>query len=173
MIPRLYTRYLVYKIPYRRALRLAYKGILHTTRYPVFARAWPSAHAWSKMSTPRDLRLYTRYPIVARRAWPTGCIGRVRRASKGILHTRSSVNALESKCILQTLTLILTVTQTLTLGITATLTKLTITHNHNPNSGPLWTSVLVILYKIPYRRARAWPPIFFAVTSLVRNSIKD
>ena len=28
--------------------------------------------------------LYTRYPIVARRAWPTG---RVRRASKGILHT--------------------------------------------------------------------------------------
>ena len=35
--------------------------------------------------------LYTRYPIVARRAWPTGCIvqplGRVRRASKGILHT--------------------------------------------------------------------------------------
>ena len=32
--------------------------------------------------------LYTRYPIVARRAWPTGCIGRVRRASKGILHTR-------------------------------------------------------------------------------------
>ena len=31
--------------------------------------------------------LYTRYPIVARRAWPAGCIGRVRRASKGILHT--------------------------------------------------------------------------------------
>ena len=29
--------------------------------------------------------LYTRYPIVARRAWPAGCIGRVRRASKGIL----------------------------------------------------------------------------------------
>ena len=28
--------------------------------------------------------LYTRYPIVARRAWP---LGRVRRASKGILHT--------------------------------------------------------------------------------------
>ena len=24
--------------------------------------------------------LYTRYPIVARRDWPTGCIGRVRRA---------------------------------------------------------------------------------------------
>ena len=34
--------------------------------------------------------LYTRYPIVARRAWPTGCIGRVRRASKGILHTSSN-----------------------------------------------------------------------------------
>ena len=33
------------------------------------------------------LKFYTRYPIVARRAWPTGCIGRVRRASKGILHT--------------------------------------------------------------------------------------
>ena len=36
------------------------------------------------------LHLYTRYPIVARRAWPAGCIqplGRVRRASKGILHT--------------------------------------------------------------------------------------
>ena len=33
------------------------------------------------------IALYTRYPIVARRAWPTGCIGRVRRASKGILHT--------------------------------------------------------------------------------------
>ena len=33
--------------------------------------------------------LYTRYPIVARRAWPTGCIGRVRRASKGILHTNA------------------------------------------------------------------------------------
>ena len=32
--------------------------------------------------------LYTRYPIVARRAWPTGCMGRVRRASKGILHTK-------------------------------------------------------------------------------------
>ena len=30
------------------------------------------------------LHLYTRDPIVARRAWPTG---RVRRASKGILHT--------------------------------------------------------------------------------------
>ena len=37
---------------------------------------------------PTDLSgfgLYTRYPIVARRAWPTG---RVRRVSKGILHTR-------------------------------------------------------------------------------------
>ena len=31
--------------------------------------------------------LYTRYPIVARRAWPTP-LSRVRRASKGILHTR-------------------------------------------------------------------------------------
>ena len=30
------------------------------------------------------IALYTRYPIVARRAWP---LGRVRRASKGILHT--------------------------------------------------------------------------------------
>ena len=30
--------------------------------------------------------IYARYPIVAR-AWPSGCIGRVRRASKGILHT--------------------------------------------------------------------------------------
>ena len=34
------------------------------------------------------LQLYTRYPIVARRAWPAGLpLGRVRRASKGILHT--------------------------------------------------------------------------------------
>ena len=37
--------------------------------------------------------LYTRYPIVARRAWPVGCaqpLGRVRRASKGILHTKDT-----------------------------------------------------------------------------------
>ena len=33
-------------------------------------------------------RLYTRYPIVARRAQP---LGRVRRASKGILHTSIQV----------------------------------------------------------------------------------
>ena len=32
-----------------------------------------------------NLCIQARYPIVARRAWPTG---RVRRASKGILHTR-------------------------------------------------------------------------------------
>ena len=38
------------------------------------------------------IKLYTRYPIVARRAWPTGCIGRVRRASKGILHTMDKVS---------------------------------------------------------------------------------
>ena len=31
------------------------------------------------------MKLYTGYPIVARRAWPAGC--RVRQASKGILHT--------------------------------------------------------------------------------------
>ena len=33
--------------------------------------------------------LYTKYPIFARRAWPAG---RVRRASKGILHTSSQYN---------------------------------------------------------------------------------
>ena len=57
------------------------------------------------------LHLYTRYPIVARRAWP---IGRVRRASKGILHTmfvsslglafrqsaRASKGILYTKCLL-------------------------------------------------------------------------
>ena len=42
-------------------------------------------HQWRVLT----LSLYTRYPIVARRAWPAGCIGRVRRASKGILHTNS------------------------------------------------------------------------------------
>ena len=42
-------------------------------------------------------QLYTRYPIVARRAWPTGCIGRVRRASKGILHTTESVVPVHKK----------------------------------------------------------------------------
>ena len=30
-------------------------------------------------------------PIVARRAWPSGCIGRVRRTSKGIVHTRINI----------------------------------------------------------------------------------
>ena len=44
----------------------------------------------SRFSHNLELPLYTIYPIVARRAWPTGCIGRVRRASKGILHTRAS-----------------------------------------------------------------------------------
>ena len=36
----------------------------------------------------------TIYPIVTRRAWPTSCmpLGRVRRASKGILHTRLLVD---------------------------------------------------------------------------------
>ena len=37
------------------------------------------------------ISLYTIYPIVARRAWPTGFVqpsGRLRRASEGILHTR-------------------------------------------------------------------------------------
>ena len=38
----------------------------------------------------RALGLYTRYPIVARRAWP---IGRVRRASTGILHTSTRTKA--------------------------------------------------------------------------------
>ena len=39
------------------------------------------------------LHLYTRYPIVARRAWPTvQPLGRVRRASKGILHTSTTFN---------------------------------------------------------------------------------
>ena len=39
--------------------------------------------------------LYTRYPIVARRAWPAGFVqplGRVHRASKGILHTSSNAS---------------------------------------------------------------------------------
>ena len=44
-----------------------------------------------------DRLLYTRYPIVARRAWPTGCIGRVRRASKGILHTRAKVSCIQDR----------------------------------------------------------------------------
>ena len=55
--------YIVYKIPYRRA------------------RAWPLGRV-----------LYTRYPIVARRAWPVQPLSRVRRASKGILHTRPSAS---------------------------------------------------------------------------------
>ena len=55
------------------------------------ARAWPSVldrvRGRAKVShiQPPGTCLYTRYPIVARRAWPAG---RVRRASKGILHTR-------------------------------------------------------------------------------------
>ena len=38
--------------------------------------------------------VYTRYSIVARRAWPAvQPLGRVRRASKGILHTTSIVTS--------------------------------------------------------------------------------
>ena len=40
--------------------------------------------------------LYTRYPIVARRAWPAGFVehlGRVRRASKGILHATLNIQS--------------------------------------------------------------------------------
>ena len=44
--------------------------------------------------------LYTRYPIVARRAWHAG---RVRRASKGILHTSSQYNYLKSRYLNTTL----------------------------------------------------------------------
>ena len=47
--------------------------------------------------------LYTRYPIVARRAWPTDFVqplGRMRRASKGILHTRKRHAKLFSDWIL-------------------------------------------------------------------------
>ena len=47
-------------------------------------------------SASREQRLYTRYPIVARRAWPTQPLGRVRRASKGILHTRAKVSCIQS-----------------------------------------------------------------------------
>ena len=40
--------------------------------------------------------LYTRYPIVARRAWPVQPLGRVRRASKGILHTSGRPEGVEA-----------------------------------------------------------------------------
>ena len=40
------------------------------------------------------LTLYTRYPIVARRAWP---LGRVRRASKGILHTNITYTIIHNR----------------------------------------------------------------------------
>ena len=50
--------------------------------------------------TSQPCTLYTRYPIVARRPWPTGCIdqplGRVRRASKGILHTNHNPQTTEN-----------------------------------------------------------------------------
>ena len=79
---------------------------------PLLARRTrPSGHAAARPSA-RDDRvyciqhaeqyqdLYTRYPIVARRAWPAGqvhrALGRARRASKGILHTISGLQ----KCLL-------------------------------------------------------------------------
>ena len=83
-------------------MRRASKGILHTrfkyikellepgyfARYLCLrahsAAARPSAHDVDDIVCKISLLLYTRYPIVARRAWPAG---RVRRASKGILHT--------------------------------------------------------------------------------------
>ena len=70
---------LVYKIPYRRAPRLAFR---------------PSAS-----------RLYTRYPIVARELGLAAVqpLGRVRRASKGILHTsvaRAKVSCIQSSCMI-------------------------------------------------------------------------
>ena len=70
--------YLVYKLHYYSIKNLSTLGQARTDR------------VWSTMSTLREPALYTRYPIVARRAWPTGCIGRVCRANKGILHTRAS-----------------------------------------------------------------------------------
>ena len=44
-------------------------------------------HNFILKSWKHPIHLYTRYPIVARRTWP---LGRVRRASKGILHTTYS-----------------------------------------------------------------------------------
>ena len=46
--------------------------------------------------------LYTRYPIVARRAWP---LGRVRRASKGILHTNIHIERANKPSVLHHSTL--------------------------------------------------------------------
>ena len=44
---------------------------------------------WYRIVT-RMSHLYKIYPIVARRAWPVQPLGRVRRASKGILRTNES-----------------------------------------------------------------------------------
>ena len=67
----------VYNIPYRRA-----------RAWPlgrVRARAKESCIQWLIGLLLNDIQaLYTRYPIVAR------ALGRVRRASKGILHTNTS-----------------------------------------------------------------------------------
>ena len=110
-------------MPYRHAPRLA--GRLHFTfvqplkakcvaRVKVYCiqKIYDQRWIFLKLSlmVTASQPLYTRYPIVARRAWPSGCIqdalssrsalgrpaafvqplGRVRRASKGILHTKSA-----------------------------------------------------------------------------------
>ena len=49
----------------------------------ILSQKTPKTHQSGHISKPH-FALYTRYPIVARRAWS---LGRVRRASKGILHT--------------------------------------------------------------------------------------
>ena len=60
----------------------------HSVLYPWFwihAQNFTNVRPRRKNGAKQGKNLYTRYPIVARRAWP---LGRVRRASKGILHTR-------------------------------------------------------------------------------------
>ena len=58
-----------------------------TYRYPIFRFLLKFIGIHIKFHS--VMHLYTRYPIVARRAWPASLytIGRVRRVSKSILHT--------------------------------------------------------------------------------------
>ena len=43
------------------------------------------------IGTVAGISLVYKIPYRRARAWPSGCIGRVRRASKGILHTSTSL----------------------------------------------------------------------------------
>ena len=77
----LYTRYPIVAcaLGLAREQRYLVYNVLHSTSLYM--------HVWCTADSNHVTVLYTRYPIVARRAWP---LGRVRRASKGILHTSDS-----------------------------------------------------------------------------------